>query len=558
MPNLVVLKAPDGRAPGEKISLPAHSTTIGRDPAESQLVLPQGAISRKHARIFVNNETWYVEDLGSRNKTFVNNREIASPTALKNNDDIKICDFLLSFREERKPDPDPVDNGTTTVEASLKRAAASEFLEAQPSDKLRAIINITTALSRTLDLRELLPRIADELFKIFRQADRCFVIEKDEVTGQLIPLVVKTLRPNTADRFSKTIVNRCLDKLEAYLSEDASGDTNISASASIAEFRIRSVMCVPLATQDGKPLGVIQLDSQDRGKKFTQDDLKLLICVAGQASVAMENAAFHQTLLMSRKLEAENDAARDVQAGFLPQTHPDIPGYQFFSHYLSARNVGGDYYDFIEMSNGRYAALLGDVSGKGVPAALLMARVSGEARVCILTRPDVATAVTQLNAQLMQANLLDRYITLMATVIDPATHGISMVNAGHDTSWIYRAATHELVEAFDRDNSGFPVGWVPGYEYMSVEIVLEPGDMVLMCTDGIYDAEASNGDKFGKARLHDLVLAHPRKNGFTPRIIGKLIIDAVLKFAANHPQFDDIALVIYGRSVGDPSGEIEL
>ena len=115
--------------------------------------------------------------------------------------------------------------------------------------------------------------------------------------------------PPSLDR----IVRRCLETLQSYLSEDATSDSDVSAAQSIAEFKIRSVMCVPLATQDGKPLGVIQLDSQDRTKKFSQDDLKFLICVAAQASIAIENARMHEQILNQQKLEEENRAATKVQ-----------------------------------------------------------------------------------------------------------------------------------------------------------------------------------------------------------------------------------------------------
>src|SRR5262249_8692808 len=149
---------------------------------------------------------------------------------------------------------------------------------------------------------------------------------------------------------------------------------------------------------------------------------------------------------------------------------PVVPGYEFFAHYTAARTVGGDYYDFIPRSDGTLAVLLGDVSGKGVPAALLMARLSGDARVSILTQPDVASAVTHLNNQLMQANPEDRYVTLSAAVIDPKSHKIALVSAGHLSPWVYRRTTKKLEKVFDKDTGDFPVGWVPGHKYTAVPI----------------------------------------------------------------------------------------
>jgi len=330
------------------------------------------------------------------------------------------------------------------------------------------------------------------------------------------------------------------------LSEDATADGTVGLAQSIAEFRIRSVMCVPLATQDNKPLGVIQLDSQDRTKKFTQDDLKLLICVANYASIAIENARMHEELVEQNKFEEENRAASRVQRGFLPQRFPEVRGYEFYAHYVAARTVGGDYYDFIPMPDGRVAVLLGDVSGKGVPAALLMARVSGEARVCMLTQPDVATAITCLNNQLLLANLEDRYLTLAATVLDPVNHRVTMVNAGHMPPMVYRRGTRTFESCMAEQSSGFPLGWVIGFKYESVTIDLEPGDSLLLYTDGIIDAEADNGTRFGEEGIRKALTA-PASEILTARLIGERIIRAVRSHAAHQPQFDDIALVCFGR-----------
>src|SRR5207237_200454 len=168
-------------------------------------------------------------------------------------------------------------------------------------------------------------------------------------------------------------------------------------------------------------------------------------------------------------------AAAKVQLGFLPQSFPLLPGYEFFAHYTAARTVGGDYYDFIPLPDGKLAVLLGDVSGKGVPAALLMARLSGEARVSMLTRPDVAAAITHLNDQLMQANLEDRYVTLSAAVIDPRAHRIHLVSAGHLSPWVFRGGARRLDKVFEKDTGDFPVGWVPGHVYAAHTVELAPG-----------------------------------------------------------------------------------
>ena len=195
-----------------------------------------------------------------------------------------------------------------------KPGIAQRFVDLQPADKLKAILRISSVLSKTLDVEHLWPQIANELFDLFRSADRCFIIKYEEADDSLHAVVTKTRRPTqSADRFSRTIVRKCLKSLDSFLSEDASNDAAVGLAQSIAEFRIRSVMCVPLATQDKRRLGVIQLDT-DRTKKFTQDDLKLLICVANQASIAIENARMHEQLVMQHKVGEENEAATKGKA----------------------------------------------------------------------------------------------------------------------------------------------------------------------------------------------------------------------------------------------------
>ena len=172
---------------------------------------------------------------------------------------------------------------------------------------------------------------------------------------------------------------------QAVLSEDAANDRNIPLSQSVVDFRIRSVMCAPLLIADGQGFGVIQLDTQDRNAKFTEDDLKLLVGVTNQASIAMENAKLHQDLVDQERAKRDLELAHQVQFSFLPKYLPALPGYEFFAHYEPALAVGGDYYDFIPLAGQRLAIMVGDVAGKGVPAALLMAKLSGDARYCLLT-----------------------------------------------------------------------------------------------------------------------------------------------------------------------------
>ncbi len=566
MPSLILLKAPEGAAPNKNIPLNGDMMVIGRDEKECQIVIPHHTVSRKHAQIASTNGQFYIEDLNSRNHTYVNSKQVVHPTrqALKPDDRIKICDFLFRYQDERAVKPQPLpdwlskgrrdeeeeESGQTTIEAAQGKGSAQSFLEIAPSDRLRALLEISTNLSRTLELDPLLAQIADTLFGVFKQADRCFVLMLDE-NGRAMPKVVKSRRATMEDtRFSKTIVKKTIDSMHSYLSEDASGDASLGPAASIAEFKIRSVMCVPLATADGRAIGALQLDTQDRTKKFSLDDLNLLTTVANLAGISIEKSRMLAQMLEREKEAKEIELARKVQLGFLPQTLPEVNEYEFYSHYSPAQTVGGDYYDFVPLRDGRVAIVLGDVAGKGVSAALLVAKLSSEVRFCLLTNPDLAQAVSMLNDQMSNGAMGDRFVTLAVMVLDPIEHTLRIVNAGHMSPKWYRAATAELVDAMPLSDVGTPIGTWPGQVFEQVTVSLQIGDAIIVFTDGVTDAMNPAGAMFGDETV-DRCLA-PRDSAEnadaqTPKCLGERLVNAVRKHANGRAQFDDIAVVTFGR-----------
>jgi phosphoserine phosphatase RsbU/P len=561
MPSLVLLKSPGGASPGETIPLDGELLVIGRDADSCQIVIPHHAVSRRHAQITRANGNFFLEDLRSRNNTFLNSKQVTIRTALKPEDKIKICDFLFRFHDERVKEPPEIPEwmkkekaeqddagGMTTIEATGSRVNAQNYLDTQTTDRLKSLLAISTSLSRILELDPLLEQIAETMLKEFRQADRCFVILSDE-SGKPIPKATKGRRPGLDEtRFSRTIVKKAVESLKSYLSEDASSDASLGPAASIAEFRIRSVMCVPLVSSDGKALGAIQMDTQDRAKKFKEDDLHLLTIVANLASVVVEKAKLHETVIHRETERKEIELARAVQLGFLPQTFPEIAEYEFYSHYSPAQSIGGDYYDYIHLPNGKLGVVLGDVAGKGVPAALLVAKLSSEVRFCLLTESDPAKAVRLLNEQMIRGGVGDRFVTLAAAVLDPKNHKLTVVNAGHMSPRLLRAETGALSDAISTEATGFPIGVVPEFEYQSVTLTLAPGDIVTIFTDGVTDAMSPSGELFGAEGVNRyLTLGEEATTLLGPRRTGEKMVQAVRRHASGRPQNDDIALVCFGR-----------
>jgi serine phosphatase RsbU (regulator of sigma subunit) len=188
--------------------------------------------------------------------------------------------------------------------------------------------------------------------------------------------------------------------------------------------------------------------------------------------------------------------------------------------------------------------MLGDVSGKGVPAALLMAKVSSDARFCMLTESDPAQAIYKLNEQMQEAGLLDRFVTLAAGLLDPYAHRVTLVNAGHLPPLVYRQATGQVEEATLRDLAGFPLGVADGIPYEAATVALNPGDVLALFTDGVTEAKNKEDEELGLEAVPPVMLtASP-----TARGIGDRIVAAVRQHAAGCKQADDITIVCFGRT----------
>jgi phosphoserine phosphatase RsbU/P len=250
------------------------------------------------------------------------------------------------------------------------------------------------------------------------------------------------------------------------------------------------------------------------------------------------------------RIEFDLKLARHVQRSLLPQHLPQIPGYEFFSYYESAFEIGGDYYDFIPLPGPRVAVLLGDVSGKGVTAALLMAKLRADARLCMLSEADPAAAISKLNYLIYlinEAGIAGRFATLVAAVLDPQSHSVTLVNAGHPSPLIYRSATRTVADAIDGEMSELLLGAVDGVEYHAHELFLAPGDCLLAFTDGVTDA---TDDQDRQLQIEG-VYAALEGGAFSPQALGERVVEAVKEFSAGRSQFDDVALVGFGRIVGE-------
>ncbi|MCA9127275.1 MAG: SpoIIE family protein phosphatase [Planctomycetales bacterium] len=559
---MAFLTAISGTSFGRRFDIDQPEIILGRHP-ECDVTIDVGAVSRQHAKIKRKGDDYYLEDLRSRNGTFLNGQLTTSPTLLSDGDLIRICDVEYSYHDDRQPGFLP-DRSTAAGDGSSfgvvfvddnghsdsARAVSSKLdirgsqhgsqLTTTAETRLKAVLEIAQNLGRTILLDDVLPKVLSSLFKIFLQADRAFIVlsEGDELAARWI----KTRKEEHEETFriSRTVIREVMQSKQAIISLDATSDERFEMANSISDFRIRSMIVAPLLDSEGNALGAIQMDTLDSKRRFEPGDLEVLAGVAMQAGVAIENAQLHERLVHQQRVEHDLMLAHRVQKAFLPVRPWIVEGYSFYHFYDPAEHVGGDYFDYIGLADGRLAVVTADVSGHGVAAAMLMAKLSAETRFLLASHSDPALAITRLNSRLHVLNV-DMFITMLCLVIEPTTGKVEIVNAGHMRPlWLRRDGSVEQ----PGDNAvGVPIGVIDDFEYELASLQLAEGERLVLYTDGINETPDPDGNLFGIDRLINYVRGRSGKLD----TLGADIVNEVLTFAGGKEQVDDMCLVVVSR-----------
>jgi serine phosphatase RsbU (regulator of sigma subunit)/pSer/pThr/pTyr-binding forkhead associated (FHA) protein len=558
---MAYLESKSGFSEKETFPLPCEVTVLGRHPY-CEIVLDQGAVSREHARILHESDDFFLEDLHSRNGTFLNGHPIDQKQAIHDGDEIRICDLVFSFRneEERARERASSPSSSTTqavlveddsVDSTLNITSRIDVgnqsglgFSSNPAMKLQALVDIGRNLGNVLDMEKVIPILLKNLLAIFRQADCASIVLKDPRSGRLELKGFKHRNPRSKQQFriSLTVLEAVVSSKSAILSDDVANDSRFDVSDSIVNFQLRSVMSVPLLDADQEVLGVIQVDSRKGGSRFSHNDLDVLASVASQAGAAIENARLHARAIEEKKFDHEMGVAHKVQKGFLPVEPPHVKQYGFFDYYQPAKFLGGDYFDYIPLPEDRLAIALGDVSGKGISAALLMAKLSAECRYSLIAEPGPVEAVARMNRLYCESRWDDRFITFILAVLDINQHRLTLVNAGH-LSPLLRQPDGEVIDLADTFG-GLPLGVMPDADFGEFEMSVEPGQVIALFSDGLPDAMNNDGECYSlesvRKQLRNIAGASVDEIG--PRLIG-----AVRSFAGRQPQTDDQCLVLFGR-----------
>ena len=316
-------------------------------------------------------------------------------------------------------------------------------------------------------------------------------------------------------------------------------------SPALRELKAAGVkLAVPLVSQ-GELIGVLNLGPRRSEQEYSSDDRKLLNNLAAQAAPALRVGQLvreqEAEAATRQRFQQELEVARLIQQNFLPKELPDLPGWQVAAYYRPAREVGGDFYDVIPLPDDRVAFVVGDVTDKGVPAALVMSATRSVLRASAQRLIDPGAVLERVNEHLCPDMPEKMFVTCLYGVLDPTTGLLRFANAGHDLPYVKTA--RGVVEMRAR---GMPLGLMPGMAYEEKEMVLEPGDTVLLHSDGIVEAHDPQRGMFGFPRLKQTVADAPGDQALIDRVISEL--EAFTGPGAE--QEDDITMVTLQRSAG--------
>ena len=531
---------------------------IGRSD-HNEITLHDPSLSRKHAEVYKENGIWMLRDCGSRNGTFVNGQRLTASVTLQPGLPIILgsCRVIMegAAPAARPPVVDTVtfDDRPLSTEGTVMLKAADAMLMSSPATadpqsfdvelkKIRKRMEIVERGNLELLAHEpmdvLLPKILDLVFEAVKP-ERAALLGREE-DGELVCRAYRGKGSKQQLEISRTIANTVIDQQVSVLTSDALADERFASGASIVAQGIQSVMAAPLWNKK-KVIGLIYADSRLTSGLFDDEDLRVLTMLANVAAVQIENASLFSEQLEKQRFEREAQAAAEIQERLLPRERPEIPGYLFESRSTPCYECGGDYFDCLDLVNGRTGIVLVDVAGKGMGAAMLMAVIQATLRARANTGRTRKDLVDQLGTAIARSAPSNRYATLFFMDLDPAKGSLHYVNAGHAPLPILVRPNGEAQEL---ETGGTPLGLFPGTEYPETELQLNPGDFIFGCSDGVTDLENPEGEMFGEERLKELLISLAGQAG------GKIRdeVDRQLKaFARDTHQTDDLTYVLLQR-----------
>jgi serine phosphatase RsbU (regulator of sigma subunit) len=571
MPDLVIQPK---AGPAYSAKIEKVRTTIGRS-SRNDVCISDPFASRFHVEVRREGDDYFVADVGSANGTLLNGKQLVRQTRLQAGDELRVGETTLTFARSvpsvvSRPtavlftESAGADSPEVTISATRTAHITSGFLQSlvqttEPTaggsaaqavsqqiserrDLLAVVSKVGVALLSDVSLDETLGLVVDLVFDAI-PAERGFLFLLEG--GELLCKVSRSSTGHasilsTADiQISRSISEKVLREGASVLTSDASVDPRFQGASSLVLSSIRSVMAVPLTISD-QTFGMVYVDNP-YDSKFTEDDLQVLTTIAGVASIKIQNARLAEERLEKRRLDEELKVASEIQMRLQPSVPPMIPGYDLCAYSISCREIGGDYYDFIERRRqGRWALTLADVAGKGTGAALMMSSLHAAVRAQAQTEYPIRRMMQNLNEYIEENSPENKFLTLFYAELDPTTGDLYHANAGHNPPLLVRA--NGQVERLYA--TGLPIGILADAVYEESCVRLWPGDVLVVYTDGITESVNSFDEEFGEERLIDVVVKNITRGA------GKIrdrIDEALSKFVGSAPAVDDTTLLIVKR-----------
>jgi serine phosphatase RsbU (regulator of sigma subunit)/pSer/pThr/pTyr-binding forkhead associated (FHA) protein len=535
-------------------ALDGESFVIGRS-SKADLTVPDRSMSRMHARLFLKDGAWHVEDLGSRNGTLIGGSPVDRPTRVEHGAVIQVGSTTITLREASRPMPPARDSSVSHDSHTIFKSAAELLQEPEAirtdsatpvgeslrryADRLRLLTEVNRALDRIMSLEELLDMILDRAFHHLRPEDAAIFLRNDR-GGYDSAASRSSSRGDTDIVFSSSLMEEVVEGRQAALVLDAQTDERFHEAVSLLDAGVRSLVAAPLLDPDGA-LGLIVLASRLTVRQFTEDDMELLASLASVAAMRIRNIRLAEEAAERRRLEQEVALAREIQVSLLPDRLPNVPGWDIAADNFPSRGVSGDFYK-VEMRHhgGEVVLMLSDVSGKGIAASLLTASLEALTAGPIHDGVPVEDIFRSTSHLLFERTPPEKYATSFLASIDPATGVLRFCNAGHNPGLLMRAdGSTEWLES-----TGMPLGILPEGSFAAGERTLEVGDTLVLYTDGITEPENPEEEEYGQDRLAAVCVEHREE---PVADIMAAVEKHLFEFARGVPFLDDRTMVLIRR-----------
>ncbi len=408
-------------------------------------------------------------------------------------------------------------------------------------DELSILNELAMAIGALNNSEEVIRKIISRSLRAVN-AEQGVITLVEEEPDQPMRTLIRTMVSSSEHgqyHFNQTLLGWMILNKKALLVNDPPKDERFRGI--IWDGAVSSILCVPMLTRSALK-GVLTVYNKKGGNGFTEDDQRLLSIIAAQSAQVVENARLYEEERNLLKMQQEVKLASQIQTDLLPKEFPSLPGYDIAGATFPARTIGGDYFDFIQVDEHKLAICLGDVSGKGLPAALLMANLQASLRSQTYNGNSVKECIARCNHQLYQSTSPEKFATLFYGIVDTQNHTLTYCNAGHEPPFLISGGG----KPFRLNEGGTMMGIMDGFPFEEAVVSLQPGDILVSYSDGVTEAMNVIKEQFGESKLADLI----RENADIPaeKIIEE-IVKAVRTHAGEAPQYDDITALVIRREL---------